>query len=239
MAGLYSRFSDAGYTKPKYLLTNKKGEAILSVVVSNILDSYSFDNILLVANKRDIKYRKHIDDCIKSYKNATVVFVDDTKGQAHTTELGIEHLKGCCVSVDKKLVIHNIDTIIVNRDFCKIARLLDKYDGLIDVIESSNPGYSYVLSDENRVISKIVEKEVISDFATTGLYCFSDYDEYSYFFNSATFLKDELYVSDVYIRYIENGCKIFSYKAEFGHTYESGTPEQYESLKDDENFNSL
>jgi dTDP-glucose pyrophosphorylase len=239
MAGLYTRFIDAGFETPKYLLTNKKGNTILKIIIANILDLYKFDNILLVANIKDVKYREIIESCLKSYENTSVIFIDNTDGQAHTVSIGIEYLKCNVKPFSSKLVIHNIDTIVIGRDFYKIESLLDSYDGLIDVINSDNAGYSYVLSNKKGVIQKIVEKKVISNNATTGLYCFSDYNKYLQFFNLITFYRKEFFVSDVYSQYIKNGHNIIMYKTDYGVTYEAGTPGQYEILKANENFNSL
>ena len=44
----------------------------------------------------------------------------------------------------------------------------------VDIFVANNPNYSYVKKDLN--IFYIVEKDVISPFASSGLYCFSAYE---------------------------------------------------------------
>ena len=203
MAGLYSRFKIAGYKEPKYLLKNSKGKTILEMVVDNILSSFDFANILFVANSRDIVFKSEINKCIHDYKNTSVIFVDDTDGQAHTVKIGIDFLKSELKDFNKKLIVHNIDTILLGRDFNEINEFLDNYDGVIDVIISEYAGYSYVSLNNQGLINEIAEKKVISNFATTGMYCFSNYNQYLECYSKIHSADKELFVSDVYKEYLK------------------------------------
>ena len=239
MAGLYSRFKISGYKKPKYLLKNSKGKTILEMVVDNILSSFDFTNILFVANSRDIAFKSEINKCIQDYKNTSVIFVDDTDGQAHTVKIGIDFLKSEFKHFTKKLVVHNIDTILLGRDFNKINEFLDNFDGVIDVIISEYVGYSYVSLNSQGLINEIAEKKVISDFATTGMYCFSNYNQYLECFSKIHSTDKEVFVSDVYKEYLKKDLKLFKLQTSDAITYEVGTPKQYEELLKDESFNNI
>jgi dTDP-glucose pyrophosphorylase len=239
MAGLYSRFKISGYKKPKYLLKNIKGKTILEMVVDNILSSFDFANILFIANSRDIAFKSEINKCIHNYKNTSVIFVDDTDGQAHTVKIGIDVLKSEFKHFTKKLVVHNIDTILLGRDFIKINELLDNFDGVIDIIISEYEGYSYVSLNSQGLINEIAEKKVISNFATTGMYCFSNYNQYLECFSKIHSTNKELFVSDIYKEYLKRNLKLYKLEVKNAFTYEVGTPEQYEELLKDEIFNNL
>ena len=75
-------------------------------------------------------------------------------------------------------------------------------DGYIDIFESSNHAYSYVLI-ENRRVKSIAEKIVISNFATSGMYAFKDIKTFTKFYK-----KDMLYITDIYKNMIEIGRSI-------------------------------
>ena len=239
MAGLYSRFKIAGYKEPKYLLKNSKGKTILEMVVDNILSSFDFANILFVANSRDIVFKSEINKCIHDYKNTSVIFVDDTDGQAHTVKIGIDFLKSELKDFNKKLIVHNIDTILLGRDFNEINEFLDNYDGVIDVIISEYAGYSYVSLNNQGLINEIAEKKVISNFATTGMYCFSNYNQYLECYSKIHSADKELFVSDVYKEYLKKDLTLFKLQSHNAITYEVGTPEQYEELLKNESFDNI
>ena len=78
----------------------------------------------------------------------------------------------------------------------------DKNEGYIDIFESSNHAYSYVLI-ENRSVKSIAEKIVISNSASSGMYVFKDMDTFKKFYT-----QDMLFISDVFKHMIEKGASI-------------------------------
>ena len=117
MAGLYSRFRQAGYTTPKYLLeVNKKN--ILGEIMQGLTLKYNFEIILLIANKNDYEYESKILNTLETFKkqNLKIKFINSTLGQAETASIGVNALKKYSPK-SKKVVFHNIDTILYDRDF--------------------------------------------------------------------------------------------------------------------------
>lgn len=174
MAGKYTRFREFSYEIPKYLLP-LSNHTILHYVLDSFDSSDAFDAIVLVANKKDYRFKTQIARTLSEFRfeSKSIIFVDDTAGQSETALLGIKHVIETSNGKRKSqpVIVHNIDTILMNRNFDEYIEKLKDADCLIDVFNSRNPSYSYVLQDSNRV-THIVEKQVISSTASSGCYAF-------------------------------------------------------------------
>lgn len=235
MAGSYRRFREAGYSTPKYLLP-WRGHSTLYHVLSNLLADHAFDEILLVANHRDVAYRQEIETeaAACGIGPSRIAFIGDTSGQATTGLIGIELLEELTHSADRRVVFHNIDTIVMQRDLVTVGELLRSTDGWIDCFPSGSPAFSYVRFDRNGMVSEIAEKRVISDHATSGLYAFADMDRYRRLVQDTDPACDELYISDVYRAMIAEGARIACGLSLRGQTMVLGTPAQYEKALESE-----
>ncbi len=223
MAGRYSRFVDEGYRIPKYLLP-WGSKSILSEIIYNLNKNNAFENIFLIANKRDEIYMPHVRQILKSLNIPTenLFLISDTDGQAETAYEAIKSIKNMFGKINDPIVFHNIDTILYNRSFTILPAIFNEYDGYMDIFKSSNHNYSYVLV-EDETVQTIAEKIVISNTATSGLYGFSNIDKFLEFYT-----KNDLYISSIYQKMIENGERIatsdvYSEK----DTIVLGTPSEY------------
>jgi len=171
MAGLYTRFSPFSYQVPKYLLP-LSNRTVLHQVLANLLSDGAFERILLVANERDSAFKPQILSTIKEFgfSDSDLIFIGDTQGQAETAVIGGEAvIHG---NKDLGIVVHNVDTILLQRDMWSYKDQLNSSSCVIDVFNANNKEYSYVqVVDKNQVVS-IREKVVISNIASSGLYCF-------------------------------------------------------------------
>jgi len=214
MAGKYQRFIDEGYKLPKYLLPWGRRTILSSII--NELDI--FDNVFLIANKRDEIYAPHIKDIMKNKRIPIdhLFFIEDTSSQTETAYIALNK-----ISSKKPIAFHNIDTILYNRDFSTLNDTLNNYDGVIDVFKSSNHKYSYVLL-ENGIVKTIREKMVISQYATSGFYAFSSPEIFKKYYNN------QKYISNLYSDMINEGCIIVTTEL---HTEKDtvvlGTPSEY------------
>jgi len=223
MAGRYSRFVNEGYRLPKYLLPwgNK---SILNEIILELNSHSDFENIYLIANKRDEVYMPHVNKIIKSIGMPleNLFLISDTNGQAETASKAISEVCDRFGSLNGNIVFHNIDTILYNRKINEISSLLDVNDGYIDIFESNNHAYSYVLLEDGNVKS-IAEKIVISSSATSGMYAFKDINIFNKFYKN-----DMLYISDIYKKMIEKGLSIVTSSIYSGDdTIVLGTPSEY------------
>ena len=221
MAGLYRRFREAGYTTPKFLLP-LRGRPILSHVVGELAP----ERVLLVANQRD---EPHADAIRAAVPNAVLKFIGDTEGQAQTAmeaaELALAQGWG-----NAPFVLHNIDTILYDRDLIRIGQFLRQADGFIDVFPADSPAYSYVRVDADNRVTEMAEKVVISNHAASGLSGFASPEAYLRDASNTTErTKGEFYISNVYSHMLARGARIQTDPAP-RRTVILGTPAEYESF---------
>ena len=236
MAGLYKRFRNANYQVPKFLLP-WENETILSYIIKNMIDSGAFSRLVLIANKRDFAYSSDLEKILTHYCNIPVSlnFIKDTKGQAETAYISCQWLKHHEIQ-DKRVIFHNIDTILLGRNYSQYSLLLQDFAGLIDVFFANSPAYSYVAIDENRLVKQIAEKVVISPYATTGLYGFHSYEDFMRYYLLAHYA-NEHYISNIYHCMLEHHEDIIVPAINSTqHTLVLGTPEEYENAKRKEPF---
>lgn len=194
MAGLNTRFHDVGFDIPKYLLPWRKSNIIYSII-AEFQSNYKFTEVILLANKRDLYFKKTLIESLKTLdiKEENIHYIGDTNGQAHTAYIGSTIAKN-----NEPIFIHNADTYLTHRNFNNINQTLKTADAFVDVFVANNPKYSYVKKENEKVV-EIVEKNPISPFASSGLYCFKDSEIYQEYFNKLqkNFNKSEMYIADV------------------------------------------
>lgn len=228
MAGLNTRFHDAGFDLPKYLLP-WKGKTIIYEIVSHLCD---FDEIILVANKRDQFFKDRVLNSLKNldiFDKIKFIHIPDTRGQAETVAVAISSL----INKELPLLVHNADTIVSGRKINNIKKGLQEDNFYVDTFISSSPNYSYVQLDLGKV-SKIIEKKVISPFASSGLYGFKSANYFIKFLNSYeedlinSEKVEEIYVSDVIRKMLSSGDRGFTQEIDSdAATIVLGTPEEY------------
>lgn len=211
MAGEGSRFSKAGYTFPKPLI-EVNGKPMIQIVVDNLgLDA---NYIFLIRREHQEKYNV-ISLLNRIAPNCKVVIVDSlTEGAACTTLLAEKYINN-----DMELLIANSDQYVEwNSGEFYHSINNDNIDGSILTFKNNHPKWSYCALDEYGNVTKVVEKEVISDIATIGIYYWKrgkDYVKYANQMISKDIRyginfngKGEFYVAPVYNEAIIDG-KIF------------------------------
>ena len=155
---------------------------------------------------------------------SNILYIGDTKGQAHTAAIGIEQLNNKYLPT----FVHNADTIIKGRRIDFIADdLTAKHDAYIDVFVGNSPKYSYVRAYENTVI-EIVEKKQISPYASSGFYGFLTGHLYLEYYNKLAEKDGELYIADVIQSMIQSNKQVFMNP--LGSNQETivlGSPQEY------------
>lgn len=227
MAGVYRRFRDAGYQTPKFLLPIPGSRpTILGTIASELVgERPSGARVLLVANRRD---EAHADAIRAAVPGGVLQFVGDTDGQARTAMVAAQ------LALDlgwggEPFVLHNVDTVLYDRDLDAIGEVLRGCDGFIDVFDADSPAYSYVKLDAAGFVTEMAEKVVISRHATTGLYGFRSPEAYLAAAEATTGRSSgEFYVSDVYAAMLARGARI-RVDPTPRRTLILGTPAEYEA----------
>jgi dTDP-glucose pyrophosphorylase len=107
-------------------------------------------------------------------------------------------------------------------------------DGMIMTMKADDPKWSFVGLDRKRLVTRVVEKEVISNEATVGIYNFrrgSDFVRAAGRMIARNLrVNDEFYVAPVYNQLIEEGTRIAIYNVgrEGAGMYGLGIPSDLE-----------
>lgn len=225
MAGAGSRFAKAGYVDPKPLI-KIHGVPMIRVVIENLRPSVPHRFIFVVQ-------RSHVGAYDLQVK------LNDWAPGAVLIELdGLTEGAACTVLAAKKLINNDSQLMIANSDQyvdCHIDTYLNELDrgvldGLIMTMKASDPKWSYVGLDQNHRAERVVEKKVISDEATVGIYNFrrgSDFVSAAEQMISANErVNGEFYVAPVYNQLISNNQSIGVYNigSETNGMYGLGIP---------------
>lgn len=229
MAGEGRRFVQEGWKIPKPLIElNGKPlfmRAINSVHIDNALIKYSF----IVRKEHIDKY--DIDEKIKIFlPQANIFYVDKTTRGAVETCLVAEE----AISKEDSILVMDCDLEFRSVGFLQnIKKILNQpiqkvNGGELVSFESTDPRFSYAEVDENNVVIRTAEKDVISNHALCGAYFFSSANSFiraaHKLLDEPVFSKPEYYVSLLYNYLLANGETVKLETMEEYYSY--GTPEE-------------
>jgi len=243
MAGRNTRFHDVGIDIPKYLLP-LSGRPVIEMIIQNLNASDSFANVFLVAHQRDIFFRGELETSLSNLgiNPENLSYIGETKGQADTANESLSILN---LNLDEPIVFHNADTILLSRDTSALKESLQKGHGSIDVFLADSLGYSYVQIQEDRIL-EIVEKRVISNWATSGLYGFPSGAIFHSYFKKFSELAPsqntkELYISDIINLMLADNFVFDSLSHNLkgsSTTLVIGSPEEYRAIQASPGFSN-
>lgn len=223
MAGAGSRFTQAGYKKPKPFID------VLGIpMICHVLENLNIPDakFILLARKEHFEAEQNTVKYILQNYNVEFILIDKLTEGAACTVLHAHRL----INNDTSLLIANSDQIVdmnIN-DYindCKTRNL----DGSVLTFEDNDKKWSYAKLNENNLIATIKEKEVISPFATVGIYYFTkgkDFVENAIdMFVRNERVNNEFYVAPVYNYAIEKGGKFGIYNIDKSQMHGTGTPE--------------
>ncbi len=229
MAGEGSRFLKEGWTIPKPLIELKGiplfKRAIGSVAIADAPMKYSF----IVRKEHIDKYR--IDEQIKAIlPEANIFFVEKTTRGAVETCLMAES----AISEEDSIVVMDCDLEFRSEGYAdNIKEILSRpietvNGGLLVSFDSNDSRYSYAEVDENMIVIRTAEKEVISNHALCGAYFFSSAQGFlkaaHQLLDEPVFTKPEYYVSLLYNYLLKDGETVRLSTMEMFNSY--GTPEE-------------
>ena len=210
MAGRGSRFTKAGYQVPKPLIPIH-GREMVRVVIDNIRPSVPHRFIFLCLQEHIEQYE--IDKKLKEWEpDCIVIHVDTvTEGAACTVLLAKEFINNA-----DALMIANSDQWTDSDCDAYLAKMEeDSADGLIMTMKATNPAFSYIGRNAAGQVSEVVEKKVISDEATVGIYNFrkgQDFVQYAEQMIADNLrVNGEFYVAPVFNHMIRDGHTITTY----------------------------
>lgn len=165
MAGRGSRFAKEGYTDPKPLI-KLHDKRMIQVVINNLTPSIPHRFIFVCQRQHVEDY--NLENYLKKWApNSEIIAIE-----------GITEGAACTVMCAEKYINSNDPLMIANSDQwidIDINDYLDymeqqKLDGLIMTMKANDPKWSYAELNEENLVIRVVEKEVVSDEATVGIY---------------------------------------------------------------------
>ena len=228
MAGRSQRFTDAGYDRPKYMLT-LQGRSIFTHAVGSFEAEFARTPFLFIvgpdAGAGDFV---RIGCAGLGVADVRVVALDQpTAGQAETVERGLEG-----VADRTALTIFNVDTF--RPGFTFPGGLLEGLDGWLEVFRGAGANWSYVkpAPGPEPLALETAEKRPISDLCCTGLYHFARAGDFRAALaeERAAPQAAELYVAPIYNHLIRKGARIGYRLIGTNEVVFCGTPTEYVAL---------
>jgi dTDP-glucose pyrophosphorylase len=227
MAGKYNRFKLFGSKVPKYLLPLGNG-TILSEIIKQFKLSTDKAKIYLIANRDDQIFYPIVRSIISnnSVPDSNLMYIDDTTSQLETALYASELIS----DNDKNPVaIANIDTITLNRNsWFKQLEKLESTSGLVDTFNGNSNEYSYARLGKDNKILEIIDRNIISKYACSGLYGFGSYVFMRQIATGVLRKNGNAGFTELYKEYINMGLAVFSlHESKIGQTLVLGSPEEY------------
>lgn len=234
MAGMSSRFTKAGYNKPKYMLT-AGGKSLFTHSVDGFSDLFQTHPFLFIY--RDIQETgAFIRREVERMGIKTPLFVElkaPTAGQAETVALGLQQAD---VQSETPVTIFNIDTIRPAFQMPQEEEF-SSCDGWLEVFRGSGDNWSFVGPQDahSNKVERVTEKNPISDLCCTGLYHFARAKDFLDAFAAESLegpsQANEFYVAPLFNRLLAQNADLRFALIPSDDVIFSGVPQEYEALK--------
>jgi NDP-sugar pyrophosphorylase family protein len=229
MAGRGKRFADAGYGHPKPLIPIH-GRPMTEVVIANLRPArpHRFVFIILREHAREFGFDTHLLGWVPGCEIRYVETV--TEGAACTVLLARDF-----IDTDDPLMIANCDQWVdadIN-DYLAVGDAPD-VDGVIMTMWADDPKWSFVRFDSAGRIREVVEKQVVSNEATVGIYNFRHGSDFvraaDAMIGKNLRVNNEFYVAPTYNELITEGARLQVYNVgrEDAGMYGLGVPADLE-----------
>lgn len=166
MAGRGSRFANAGYDLPKPLIP-VQGFPMIEVVIDNLRPSSEHCFHFLILREHDEQYG--LAKMLGTWApGCNIIFVDDVTEGAACTVLLVRD----AINTNDPLMVANCDQYI-DSNIDTYLDAMGAADGLIMTMWADDNKWSFVKRDKNDRVIEVIEKEVVSNEATVGIYNFA------------------------------------------------------------------
>ncbi len=225
MAGAGSRFSREGYTDPKPLIPIN-GLPMIRVVINNLKPSRPH-RFIFVCQQAHVDAYGLEEKLTRWAPGCEIIGLRGLTEGAACTVLTIREL----IDNQDELMIANSDQY-VDVDIDDYLASMDRgnLDGIIMTMRANDPKWSFVGLDDNNLVTRVVEKEVISNEATVGIYNFRHGCDFVMAADRMIArdlrVNNEYYVAPAYNQLIEDGQRVGIYNVgeEAVGMYGLGTP---------------
>ena len=235
MAGRGSRFQEAGYSEPKPLIPIR-GMPMIKLVINNLTPQRPH-RFIFICQRDHVDQYGLIELLDRLAPGCAVVQLDGiTDGAARTVLLARDHFDN-----DDALMIANSDQYVdydIDR-YLDVMETRPELDGLVMTMWADDPKWSYVELNGEGLAKRVVEKEVVSNCATVGVYNFRRGKDFAraaeQMIRRGLRVNGEFYVAPAYNLIIEDGARIgvHSVGAVGDGMYGLGTPADLRAFLED------
>jgi dTDP-glucose pyrophosphorylase len=207
IAGRGSRFSNAGYVLPKPLI-KVHNKPMIEVVVNNIKPK-SKHRFIFVALKEHLDHLGMEETLNRIAPGCIIVPVTEvTEGAACTVLLAREYIDNS----DQLMIANSDQWVNVDIDDYLSQMNDEKVEGLIMTMWADDPKWSFVGFNKEGQVINVVEKQVISNEATVGIYNFRHGSDFvkstDQMIAKNLRVNNEFYVAPAYNEMVKNQAKI-------------------------------
>lgn len=231
MAGKSSRFFNAGYKLPKYMLPLKSNSNVFREAIKSFENYFKTDVFFFITREEPGVFDFVKKECdFLGINNFKIVSIDfNTRGQADTIKIGLDKITK---DEDEEIYIFNIDS--VRLDFKKPKTyFLEKTFGYLEVFKGEGDHWSFIEPKCESIVKKTTEKIRISNLCSNGLYYFKSISLFLETFKEFEKINNykELFVAPMYNILIQKEKLVKYLLVNEKDTLFSGTPFEYELLR--------
>lgn len=235
MAGRGSRFAVAGFLDPKPLIPIHD-VPMIRWVIRNLTPEIEHKFIFIAQAEHIEKYG--LAEKLQEWSpRSSLIPVHGVTTGAAATVLAAREI----IATNDPLMIANSDQWI-ERDIQEFLSFLaaETFDGSILTMEADDPKWSYIENSPDGSVKRVVEKEVISNMATVGIYAYRNGTDFVKFADQMIKedfrVNGEHYVAPVYNWMIQAGHKITSHLigSELDGMFGLGIPEDLRKFEQSE-----
>lgn len=233
MAGRGSRFAAEGFLDPKPMIP-VGGRPMIEWVIDNIRPSIPHHFIFICLGEHLKRYPKVALKLSELCPGCDIISVNQVTEGAACTVLLARHL----INSEAPLMIANSDQIVdLSIDEYLAAGERALADGLIMTFWSDNPKWSFCRIGVDGTVSEVVEKQVVSNDATVGIYNFRHGSDFvraaDRMIELGLRVNGEFYVAPTYNHLIAESHKVIvqATGSEGDGMYGLGIPEDLELFK--------
>ena len=229
MAGLGSRFSEAGYELPKPFI-DVNGMPMISRVMDNLMHQDA--TFILLANAQHLqRFPEMVAKISKSYPVTFIPILKTTEGTACTVLYARKILDS-----GQPVVVANSDQIVdINfNEFIKDAEVRGLDGSIMTFTDNErNPKWSFAELSAEKLVVRVREKDPISEFATVGIYYFRRVDSLVNAIVQMIIENDrtnnEFYICPAYNYLIQDQMRVGIFNIEHSQMHGIGTPSDLNS----------
>jgi NDP-sugar pyrophosphorylase family protein len=228
LCGEGSRFRNAGYTIPKYLI-EYNGATMLEHAVKTLGIP---GNVYFIVRQDHLNQFPQIEPLLKSLGAGYVTAPGLTEGAAQSMLLIKDH-----INLDEPFITANCDQYMDwdPSDFIQLMHNNPTTSFIITYKETS-PKCSYIKKEAGKIV-EVREKKVLSNDATVGIYHWAK--GLDFFRDAETMIQNrhkennEYYIAPVYNYSIDQGLDVQNFEVDGTEFWPVGTPEDLEKFKNE------